>query len=88
LLGSFGTVQVELPNDKPMNVLRNIFHIVFQGGMDVAVLSPKSNLSVAHYRMLKNGTIKMGKISNFSEIADKKKGMKNHCVRIISYICF
>jgi hypothetical protein len=42
--------------------------------MDVSVVSARTNLSVNAYRQLENGTIKMAKIRNFSEIATKKRG--------------
>jgi hypothetical protein len=51
--------------------------------MDVSVVSARTNLSVNAYRQLENGTIKMAKIRNFSEIATKKRGntLQNNPVR-------
>ena len=51
--------------------------LIKEGGMDVAVLSQKSNLSVAHYRQRKNGTVEMGKIKTLIEAKPKSKGMNN-----------
>ena len=42
--------------------------------MDVSVISKKSNLTVSAYRQLKNGTVKMAKLLNFTETRPEKKG--------------
>ena len=50
------------------------FSLLLQEGMDVSVVSPLSNLTVAAYRQMKNGTVKMGKMDRFKEIPRKKIG--------------
>jgi len=43
--------------------------------MDVAVLSPQANLSVANYRQMPNGTVRMGQVLKFREPVPEKKGI-------------
>ncbi len=42
--------------------------------MDVAILSPKTNLSVANYHQMQNGTVRMGQVVQFKEAVVQKKG--------------
>jgi hypothetical protein len=54
--------------------------------MDVSLLSKKSNLTASTYRQLKDGTIKMAELLNFTDVPGIKKGIRMILIYYILYL--